>query len=458
MQKFKIILSDLHLGAGYAQEGNRLEDFDQDGAFAELLSHVVAESERLDQAVELIFAGDTFDFLQVPALDLREGFEPARQYSSARYALADETSSRRKMDLILRGHPLFFRALRDFLGSPLCSVSFIKGNHDVNLHWAQVKALISAAVGADRAPGRLTFEERCLSREGLYVEHGNQYLEWLNRWPDFEQPHDPDNPRELYLPVGSRFVYGFVNRLEYRHFWLDGVKPITALIWYLFALDFGCATEALRALLALTPSLIWGRTQVAYALSEALRSQDQVYHLLEDERRMELLETNLKERSTFYNQIEMALDLYGVQRSGGPLGRLGAYGHMVLPRGQDEQRAQRGHLVRVAEIKQMQEDARVIVFGHVHEPCAHDLPGGAQYFNAGSWMWSRDMTEADHVAWQDLFRNPARYQDDRRLTYVRVDYDEAGVPHGALHTLTLDAAPERTLWQRFRAWVAPRKE
>jgi UDP-2,3-diacylglucosamine pyrophosphatase LpxH len=456
--KFKVIVSDLHLGAGYAHEGNRLEDFDQDEAFAELLAHLIAESERLSQPMELVFAGDTFEFLQVPALDAREAFEPARQYPAARYAPADEASSRRKMDLIIQGHPLFFRALRDLLNSPLCSICFIKGNHDINLHWGEVKAMVSAALGASRAPGRLTFEERCLSREGLYVEHGNQYLEWLNRWPDFEQPHDPEDPHELYLPAGSRFVFQFFNQMEHQYFWLDGIKPLTALIWYLFALDYASALRAVKTLLRLVPSLIWGSLPLGLAISESMQAQEQVNQILDDERRMAVLDTSLKERSVFYNQVDIALDLYGVQRSGGPLGRFGVYGHTVLPRGQDEQQAQRERLQQVARAKQIQESARVIVFGHVHEPCAVELPDGAQYLNAGSWTWSRDMTGSDHLEWLDLFRNPAKYMSSRRLTYVRVDYDDRGAPHAELRTFELDSAPSPTIWRRFRTWIASHEE
>ncbi|NLT74378.1 MAG: hypothetical protein GXX94_09350 [Chloroflexi bacterium] len=455
MSKFKIVVSDLHLGAGYAHDGNRLEDFDQDDAFATLLSHLSSESEQSGSSMELVFAGDTFEFLQVPALDAREAFEPARAYPAARYEPTDEASSRRKMDLIIQGHPQFFRALRQLLDNPLCCICFIKGNHDVNLHWRQVQTLIRAALGAGGDEERVVFEERCLSREGLYIEHGNQYLEWLNRWPDFEQPHDPRDATALYLPVGSRFVCQFYNQMEHQHSWLDGIKPLTALIWYLFALDYACAMRALISLVRLVPSLIWGSLPVGWAIHESLQAHEELQHALDDGRHMAAVATSLKERSLFYNQVDMALDLYAVPRSGGSLGRLGAYGHAVIPRGQDEQLAQRDRLCQVAEMKRIHEGARVIVFGHVHEPCSLDLGGGAQYLNAGSWTWSRDMAEASHGDWQDLFRNPDRYMSLRRLTYVRIDYDSRGEPHGSLLTFHIDAALRQTLWQRFRTWISP---
>jgi UDP-2,3-diacylglucosamine pyrophosphatase LpxH len=458
VRRTKIIVSDLHLAAGYGRQGNRLEDFDQDEAFGALMAHLLAECKKWDDELEIIFAGDTFEFLQVPALEYSENFDPKREYPTSCYAASDEAASRRKMDLIIQGHPVFFKALRDIMAYPRGRICFIKGNHDVNLHWREVQTLIRAALGAVQARDRLTFEERCLSREGLYVEHGNQYLEWINRWPDFEQPHDPSNPRELYLPVGSRFVFEFFSRMERQYYWMDGIKPITALIWYLFAIDYGNALRALKALVRQLPSLIWGSLRTGYALSEAVQAQDQVLQTLDDERRMSTLDISLSERSKFYNQVDIALDLYGVERSGGPLARFGVYGHTVLPRGRDEQRAQRERLARVAEVKRIQEGARVIVFGHVHEPVQVELENGATYLNAGSWTWCRDMSDASHAEWLELFKDPESFMQSRRLTYVRVDYDDANVPHAQLYAFELERAPQQTLWQRFRDWLSSREE
>lgn len=52
--KIVVVLSDLHLGAGSYRDGNLLEDFMSDAAFAELLSSVARESESSGHAAELI--------------------------------------------------------------------------------------------------------------------------------------------------------------------------------------------------------------------------------------------------------------------------------------------------------------------------------------------------------------------------------------------------------------------
>ena len=72
MPDIKIVLSDLHLGAGRRDAGNWLEDFDQDDHFAALLGRLAEEAEANKQGMELVLAGDTFEFLQVPAVPLEE--------------------------------------------------------------------------------------------------------------------------------------------------------------------------------------------------------------------------------------------------------------------------------------------------------------------------------------------------------------------------------------------------
>ncbi len=55
--KFKVVVSDLHLGAGFAQEGNALEDFTKDAEFAGLLEALREESDAQGLECELIVFG-----------------------------------------------------------------------------------------------------------------------------------------------------------------------------------------------------------------------------------------------------------------------------------------------------------------------------------------------------------------------------------------------------------------
>lgn len=435
-EKVKIIVSDLHLGAGQAEAGNRLEDFTSDAAFAGLVQSLIEESEAAQREMELIFAGDTFEFLQVPALDEGETFDPTVRYRPEQYAASDEVSSAAKMSLIVAGHVLFFAALRAFLHAeaPRRTVTFIKGNHDVNLHWAGVQEVIRHTVEASSGPRAecLSFVERRIAREGIYVEHGNQYAERINRFPDFEEPHDPQSPEQLYLPPGSGFVLGFLNAMEREHYWLDGVKPITALIWYILALDFRFGIRALGVLLKHLPALIWGSLPITWAITAYLEAHERLEQETADVERLEPLSHDAERLGDFFRRADLALALYGVPSRGEGAEVSSWPDYAALPRGAAEEAAQRETLRRVAEHKARQERARIIVFGHTHEATLDPVGEGAVYCNAGTWTWVRDFSSQDFAAWRLLFKNPEQFTQERRLTYVRIEYDAAGEPHAQL--------------------------
>jgi UDP-2,3-diacylglucosamine pyrophosphatase LpxH len=255
MPKFKIVVSDFHLGAGPPTGGNPLEDFTVDAEFASFLDTIAAESERDGADVELILNGDTFEMLQVPHTD---DFDPEEEYPPERYHSSLAEDSARKMALIVRGHPVFFEALCDFIqpGSPQRRVTFVKGNHDLDLHWTLVQDQIRQALEAsDDRFSLLSFVERRIRREGIYVEHGNQYGERVDQVQDMEEPHDPDRPGQLDYPPGSWFVMNIFNEIERERYWVDGVKPITALIWFALKYDFLFAARAVATLLRALPRL-----------------------------------------------------------------------------------------------------------------------------------------------------------------------------------------------------------
>lgn len=395
--KFKIVVSDLHLGAGFAEAGNALEDFTKDVEFAQFLREVREESEAEGRECELIVAGDLMEFLQVPCHD---EFDPARAYPPESYRCSSEEDSLKKVNLIIAGHPVFFAALRDFLhaADPPRRVTIIKGNHDVNLHWIAVQERIREAVGAtgdQRA--LLTFEERFISREGIYIEHGNQYAEWVSRFENFEEPHDPSDPGQLVLVPGSRLVIDFLNRVERERYWVDGVKPITSLIWYALAFDFAFAFKALIGLVKAAIPLLFS----SLTLREASRPW------------------KTSELGNGFKGLRDAQDLSIRKASAIALAR-------------HEAAKVHSSLYQAAEAKSRSEGARVVVFGHTHTALSEPLATGGLYLNTGTWVWVRDFSDADEATWRELFQHPERFTEHRRLTYARIDYDREGQPWGRL--------------------------
>ncbi|MGM0399738.1 MAG: hypothetical protein ACQEQT_00390 [Chloroflexota bacterium] len=455
MDKFKIVLSDLHMGAGYAREGNALEDFTSGAAFRALLAGIAAESEREGKEVELVFAGDTFEFPQVPCLDSAEEFVPTFTYPVGLYLSSSEGASVRKMALIIAGHPDFFAALQGFLrvAPPRRTVTFVKGNHDVDLHWRGVQEMLAWAVGAEgERRDCLSFVERRVAREGIYVEHGNQYADWPSRFPDFEEPHDPDVPDQLYLPVGSRFIINFFNEVERERYWMDGVKPIPALIWYTFALDFSFGLCMLMVLLQAMPAIVWGETPVDMAAKritpQAIRD---LLERLQDDVYLQSLQRDARERQRLCLELVDLFASYSFSPAERTIPSAGFSRRLALRRGRAEERAHRSALYRMAEQKRLQERARIIIFGHTHAPCVKSLSHDGIYINTGTWTWGEDFTGRSYADWERLMEHPERYTHERHLTYARIDYDESGKPSVELRSFD-HGATRKGLGQRLSDW------
>jgi UDP-2,3-diacylglucosamine pyrophosphatase LpxH len=456
--KFKIVVSDLHLSAGREAEGNPLEDFSSGLEITALLEEIAAESDRDWAEVELIINGDAFEMLQVPHVD---AFEPARAYPPEEYHSSSEQDSARKMALIVSGHKPFFDALGQFIrvGPPRRAVTFVKGNHDVNLHWPAVQDSIRQALGATGGRASLlTFEERGISREGIYVEHGNQYAEMVDRLEDMEQPHDHDRPGQLAIPLGSWFVMDVFNLVEREKYWIDGVKPITALVWYALAYDFAFAARAIATFVRALPGIISeGVLDVEDPRADLVRQ-------LEDPDQAQALAVRYDEDPAFRAQFNAELatilapppDLPGVD-----VVPLRAQADPVAMGDQIRERVN-SSLYEIAAKRAIEEGVRLVTFGHTHDASVEDLPGGGVYINSGTWTWRADFSGAGKETWKDLFEHPERFTDDRLLSYVRIDYDAQGQPAGRLLAYRpgeepppppspLPASP--SLWKRILAWL-----
>ena len=468
-RRVKIVLSDLHLGAGRVEDGNVLEDFTVDEAFRDFLRKLRDESEAHGLEIELILAGDTFEFLQVPHVD---EYDPTLEYQARAYRSSSATDSVQKARHIVAGHPVAFRALRDWLqpDGPRRKVTIVKGNHDVNLHWRSVRQVLREEVDAVGPRNHcLAFEERRVRRDDIWVEHGNQYTGRLNRFDDFEEPHDPDDSGQLSMPLGSRFVLGFFNGIERERYWIDGLKPVTSLIWYLLTLDLPFALRALVALLREVPSLVWPHPPWGGADLDAEHALGEV---TDDPSRVRAIALQYDQNPAFRQRLmewaQDSLDRLGLTREGTPEEGLDERvdpnsAVAALRRGAYAQVADRTTLEKVAAAREVEDGARVVVFGHTHSPTILALPRGGVYVNTGTWTWHRDFTREGVEAWRDFFENPGRHTTARDLTYARIDYDTEE-PVARLLRHVYEAPPMsildriRSWWRRFVRRLRPRRE
>jgi UDP-2,3-diacylglucosamine pyrophosphatase LpxH len=457
--KFKIVVSDLHLSAGRITEGNSLEDFYSDQEFVTFLHGIIAESDHDGADVELVVNGDAFEMLQVPHVDT---FEPIKIYPAEQYHSSSEEDSVRKMGIIIDGHQPFFEALGNFIqaGPPRRYVTFVKGNHDLNIHWPAVQERIRQALGATGAKASLlAFEERCISREGIYVEHGNQYAAFLDRLEDMEKPYDPDDSDQLAIPLGSWFVMDALNAVERDNYWFDGVKPITALVWYALAYDFVFAAKAIATLIRALPGVI------QEGVLEDRDPRADLVRQLEDDAQVEALaaryEADEAFRAEFNAQVANILTL----RSELPsidVAPLSAVPDPVKMGDQIREQVN-SSLYKSAARCAAEKDVELVIFGHTHDAGLEPLPDGGVYINSGTWTWRADFSEAGARTWKELFEHPERFTEDRLLSYVRIDYDDAGQPTAQLLSyeppptpgpeLEEPPQPEPSFWGRLLAWL-----
>ncbi|RME76166.1 MAG: hypothetical protein D6784_06475 [Chloroflexi bacterium] len=458
--KLKIILSDLHLGAGFpGEQGNRHENFTADEMLVDLLEQISRESRRGHQEVELILNGDTFAFLQTPAVDQ---FDPAASYPPEAYHDSSEEASVKRLNLIIRGHPLVFDALADFLHveQPTRRVTIVKGNHDIPLYWPRVKTRLREMLGATGVRASLLlFAEEFISREKIHVEHGHQRAEKMHAYHDFLDPRHPHAPTQLYHPAGSLFFINCINRLKPDYPFIDTIKPLTALVWYALHADFNLAAELLLNFIQHTPALVLHNYLPGTPLPSF--ASDLLVALQNPDRRRQMAEQYRHDpafRLSLHRQIQQYLADAAIANRAETITAPAEVSDDPLVMAQAEQHQQQDALLSAAKSISTDEKIELVFFGHSHQPACHHLPGGKQYINTGSWIWNCNLNEANCIALSGQ-TIPA----PKHLPYARLDYDEQGHPTAKLIDFAtgqaLDTSPQQgdlSILGHLQKWLRQR--
>ena len=220
MSTTRLVLSDLHLADGAAPgEVNPMEDFFHDDRFAELLEHY--DRERGGQGIELIFNGDIFDLLKIK-IDGRYPLEITD-------AIATE-----KLRHCLEGHPRFVLALRRFLENPENSLTYLPGNHDLDMWFPGPQELFCRYVAPGDAADRVRFitaSDTYYLPEGIQIRHGHQ-LERIHR-VDYDQMtrRRRDGSEILWLPWGTLWILEVLNPLKELRSHIDRIQPLSRFIF-----------------------------------------------------------------------------------------------------------------------------------------------------------------------------------------------------------------------------------
>ena len=218
------VISDCHLSAGHVFEGknNPHEDFHFDEEMCDLFRHFSTGKYGDGVHVELVIAGDYFDYLNVP---VKGEFEEA----------ITEEMSVEKTKAIIAGHPKVMKALKHFASMPDKHITYLIGNHDADLAFPKVREeIIRAWDPHGHYPSeKVTIihdSDKIIVEGGAEIWHGMQ-LEAGNSL-NFENPivTTDSGMKLLSMPWGSIYVLKIVNRLKGERDFVDKIRPIKLFI------------------------------------------------------------------------------------------------------------------------------------------------------------------------------------------------------------------------------------
>ncbi len=220
-----LILSDVHLGSDLnaharATDVDRSSPLDRD--LVELLRHYRAEKparagEARRERWRLVVAGDFIDFIgmSIPADGARLETPPDEEELEHGLGSASD-HARLKLAHVARRHGRIFDALGELLADGH-AITFVLGNHDSELQWADVqhelrdllRARAEAAGATDDVDARIELSPWFYYVDGVaYVEHGHQY-DTMCATERLLAPQSPADPRRLmrgFTDVLLRYV------------------------------------------------------------------------------------------------------------------------------------------------------------------------------------------------------------------------------------------------------------
>ena len=174
--------------------------------------------------IELIINGDCFDFLMIQPFVLGGTISPA--------------AALEKLEKVIAAHRPFFELLREFIHTPERHVTFITGNHDIELCFKEVRTRIVEAIYGE--PGYRTSQSAAMHGElnfytsrfyrplpDVYLEHGNHYDFWNHISDIWDDEGDllTLNPNLIKLPIGSQYMLHAGYPISITHPYFDHFEP-----------------------------------------------------------------------------------------------------------------------------------------------------------------------------------------------------------------------------------------
>ena len=387
-----IVVSDLHIG-----DGERLEDFLHDSAFADFVRRYVAGSKT-----ELVLNGDTIDFLQVQPLG-------AVTLAAVPY----------KLDRVFSTHPEAFQSLADHTSAGGV-LTIIEGNHDIEMFFPGVQEEFLrqlAKKGGERSQVR--FLTRWTSPTGnAVIEHGHQ-ADRLNRFR-YDDPFLDSAVGAIQLPWGSHFVLRVFNYVEPHHRMIDKIRPEKAATIILLLVDRDLFLRSVVPFLGLNVESWLEELRMLSVVrggahakgpgqnSEATEFAADLEEISDD---LELIElaglSSAKARASkgfVTDQCIRRIVLFWERQYKRSLACPGAYDF------------------NAARILGRETGASFVIFGHTHHACLFELQPGLTYLNSGTWTRLLDIPEGrDSSKWLDELQNVEQYPTSNLPTFVEIE-------------------------------------
>ncbi len=213
------MFSDVHLGSDLNEHPlpgiRRSPSIDRD--LVALLAHY-RKTPPKGSRWRIVVAGDFIDFIGMAIRPRADELSTAPSEEEKEHGLGNASDHARvKVKRVAARHADVFHELATFVADGH-ALTFVHGNHDLELYWDDVKAEIkeqlwTAARRAEVDPvafaDRIAFNEWFFYDENLaYIEHGHQYDEFCAT-PTFMAPLSPADPRRIrrgFCDVLLRFV------------------------------------------------------------------------------------------------------------------------------------------------------------------------------------------------------------------------------------------------------------
>jgi len=430
MPKIKLIISDLHLADGHPI----FEGFgDSQQSALEGLLNAASSGGSLgdDEDVELIINGDCFEFLFMQPHEMQRTTYPATALS--------------KLEKVIAFHHPFFDALQRFVSQPGRHITFITGNHDVELAFEDTQALIREAIrNGQNLKERVNFCNARFYRPlpDVHIEHGNNYDFW-NRISDLWNEQGLPltlNPGTISLPPGTQYIQHAAYPINAQYPYFDHFEPAMNL------------TPQIALLCLLNPKIVVSTVRNAMEMLSYSRKPFAGLSLDEERNPTRLFEHAMLDLAAFQEDIVAHHQAF-IE----PLGETAQIDAMLefatireaisLPIVEAIKAIYSPTVYRMAEstARGMQNilhndlSVRYTIAGHTHMHRIDSINGGSQvYLNTGTWTTRYAIPEPDEITpeliawlrrpdWTDI---PLR--DMTQLVFACIHAEDGSPSHATL--------------------------